>query len=425
MKAPIKLLSLWFGDLPPWHGEFQNRMHSNRIVDWELIRPESVEHVNGLVTSVRSRKASPYALCDLRPLFGRMFAYQYAGYDWWGWCDLDVAFGDLDNLLSPLLDDHDIISSEAKSVAGPFTILRNTPEITNLYRSGAFYAEVLADPSYCNWDEDGFGCEANPSFTQLVKASGLRVRWDDRGWAENREPLWDGVPSRCCRLAGNRLFEVPTERELLLYHFTSGRDTVKRWPLPNPYLSHYQRQKDQLTVAPPKEAPPGECPEFWDARIHKMLRHGERLHTAVYDTSSADWTRLQTDLADAVRKTVKPGAKILDCGCGWGALLLALEAIGFDCCYTGVDYSPGMIRLAGAFFPNREFVLEDLRHLSWYKEQKFDLAVCRGVEGSVRTLLSNADWNRMEEEMLRVAKKVLVSDLDCHWRVIEQRGIKQ
>jgi len=60
---------------------------------------------------------------------------------------------------------------------------------------------------------------------------------------------------------------------------------------------------------------------------------------------------------------IQPGGTVLDLGCGPGKPMAAyLLAQGFDIC--GVDSSPTMISLAHNYFPEREWIVADMRTLS-------------------------------------------------------------
>lgn len=42
----------------------------------------------------------PYKLCDFRPLYGEIFSNYVDGYDFWGYCDCDLIFGDIRKFLT-------------------------------------------------------------------------------------------------------------------------------------------------------------------------------------------------------------------------------------------------------------------------------------------------------------------------------------
>ena len=66
---------------------------------------------------------------------------------------------------------------------------------------------------------------------------------------------------------------------------------------------------------------------------------------------------------DSFTALIRPGGTILDLGCGPGKPMAAyIIAQGFDVC--GVDSSPTMISLARGNFPEREWIVGDMRKLA-------------------------------------------------------------
>ncbi len=438
-KARVKLLTLWFGDLPPWIDKFRDRMSENRIIDWEVIQPSSVEDFNRLVSEAIHTpccKKDGYSLGgDTRPLYGDLFSQLYRDYEYWGWCDLDVVVGDLDRLLPPLLRRYSIVSTCPTVIHGPLTFLRNTPEICSLYKQ-TDYKKMLATPDYCNFDESGFNeadqiklgiWNSNENFTRVVNTSGLRVRYDSRSWTESQEYLPETrVPTRCCILNGDRLIEIPTGRELLMYHFAS-KGTEKKWPIPNRYSSalKYQQEWIRNPVLHDPAPIPAESPKFWGQRVKKMLENQRPLHTCSYDTTMQDWVRIQRHSAGLIKDLFEPGESILDAGCGYGALIEVIEWVRYNLVYAGVDFCPEMIHLAKLIYPKRaeSFMVGDIREMRDMplvdQLYPFDWCICRGLEGSIKTILGNDQWDLMVKEMLRVAKRLLVIDMNCNHRVLE------
>ncbi len=437
MTKPVaKMITPWSGSLPGWVNRFARRARRSRLVEWELVSADvaCLNRRAEAAAGVACRKESQYATCDLRPLLGRMFPERFEGYDWWGWCDLDVVLGDLDRLIGQELMNpyNQIVTTDADGIHGPLTLLRSRPDVLDLYRAGP-YAEVLANPDYLNFDETGFaspgGGNANPSFTRLVRGAGLRVHYDDRSWTESRDPLPGGAPSRCCRSAhGGRLVEVPTGRDLVLYHFTS-----KQWPLPNRYKSAYREQQEFLDRQRTLEPLPEESPAYWATRLARVKAAGEPIHKAVLDTNEEAWGRVQAHTAGLLRYYMSPlrrsaNVRVLDAGCGYGALLAPLKWANVWCDYVGVDYCPEMVEEARATshgvvtYGPADFLVHDVAALP-FTERRFDWCVCRGVEGSTKSLVSVVKWERMLAEMLRVSRNVLLIDSEMNHRVLGEGGI--
>jgi SAM-dependent methyltransferase len=93
-----------------------------------------------------------------------------------------------------------------------------------------------------------------------------------------------------------------------------------------------------------------------------------RAHEWVDDRSRAGRFFEQVWL-DRFCALIEPSGTVLDLGCGPGRPMAAyLLAQGFDVC--GVDSSPTMISLARGHFPDREWIVADMRTLSL--ERTFD-----------------------------------------------------
>jgi SAM-dependent methyltransferase len=74
------------------------------------------------------------------------------------------------------------------------------------------------------------------------------------------------------------------------------------------------------------------------------------------------------------RLTVQKGDRVLDAGCGTGRNFPRLLAQG--AIVTGVDFSSGMLRVAGSKFPDVELVEADLQSPWPFDADSFDLVVC-------------------------------------------------
>lgn len=99
-----------------------------------------------------------------------------------------------------------------------------------------------------------------------------------------------------------------------------------------------------------------------------------------YDRIAKDFSATRSyiwpDLAPYLKK-VKPGASVLDVGCGNGRLLLGLpEKIN----YTGLDISSKLLAEAERKFPHHNFIETDITQTdSWKHLGKFDFIFCIAV----------------------------------------------
>ena len=133
----------------------------------------------------------PYKICDYRPAFAYIFSNYVKGYDFWGWGDLDVVYGDIRHFIN------DDILSRYKMISGfgHFTLYKND-EYTNTF----FMKEVDGYVSY------------RDAFTQ--KKSAYFDEYDYKGFGDK----WRGCHPEDCWL------EWPFDnvsRPKEAYHFCS------------------------------------------------------------------------------------------------------------------------------------------------------------------------------------------------------------
>lgn len=95
----------------------------------------------------------PYKLTDFRPAFGHLFADEIGEAKWWGYCDLDVIFGQIMSILSPGLQS----GARKLYVRGHFSVYLNDDVPNGWYRSqlvpGLDYRAIYQDPSFYGFDE--------------------------------------------------------------------------------------------------------------------------------------------------------------------------------------------------------------------------------------------------------------------------------
>jgi hypothetical protein len=146
-----------------------------------------------------------------------MYPEAIKGYPWWGYGDWDVVWGDWDSFFADqFLGEYDIISTNAKTINGPLTIYRNTPEIANLYRKRM---DLVTSPDMHCLDESGM--QEIVSRDESVRCLYLK----DMN-AHDRHHTWN----RCC-MRGGKLYRVDSAGnvggEILKFHFPAA----DRWPL--------------------------------------------------------------------------------------------------------------------------------------------------------------------------------------------------
>lgn len=168
----ICLITCYMGPLPNYFGYYEATCRQNSSIRFVVINdtlPESriegnIEYVRMNLAELNAHSsaalgqdihlASAWKINELKPLFGEIFRDKLAGYDFWGWCDLDIIWGDLRHFLNErFLDNYDVISSKAMWTAGHFTLLRNDARCNNLYARNTRIIQLLNETTYYAFEE--------------------------------------------------------------------------------------------------------------------------------------------------------------------------------------------------------------------------------------------------------------------------------
>ncbi|MGC9518890.1 MAG: DUF6625 family protein [Desulfuromonadaceae bacterium] len=170
----IMFIVPYFGKWPFWFEFFLLSCRYNPTVNWLLIS-ENPTPVN-LPSNVIYKKISqdeyanfvskklniefhlrrPYKLCDLKPMYGYLHQEDLDNYDFWGFCDVDVIFGDIRNFLTESILENDVISCHATRISGHFSLFRNKSNLRNAFKNVKRWEDVLSDEKNHQFDEKAF-----------------------------------------------------------------------------------------------------------------------------------------------------------------------------------------------------------------------------------------------------------------------------
>jgi len=105
-----------------------------------------------------------------------------------------------------------------------------------------------------------------------------------------------------------------------------------------------------------------------------------------------------------IKKIYKSGSTILDVGCGAGHYLRSLrERVDKEINYTGVDFSPGYIKLAQkAFGSSAKFAVGSIQEIP-FESKRFDIVMANNIILHVPPTPEKAF-----KELLRVSKKYVI-----------------
>lgn len=143
-RASICFVLLYFGKWPHYWNLWAQSVAANPEVNFIIVTdlappaysPVNLQFVKMNLPELVSRfrnvlgfdiKVTGFQkLCDFRPFFGMAFEDLLKPFDYWGYCDMDLVFGDLSPILSVANDSrYDVISPWVHTI-GHCTLLRNS-----------------------------------------------------------------------------------------------------------------------------------------------------------------------------------------------------------------------------------------------------------------------------------------------------------
>lgn len=176
MQKSIAIIICYFGNLPWYFNYFLHSckynpdVHFYIITDNELRKNKIPVNVFPVVKTLEEIKkiASfrlglkvaleyPYKFCDIRPSIAYILPEYIQGYDFWGYGDIDVIFGNIRNFItSEILAEYDVISVRHDFLSGAFSLFRNCKKINGLFKQSKDYIKVFTDPRHYCFDETNF-----------------------------------------------------------------------------------------------------------------------------------------------------------------------------------------------------------------------------------------------------------------------------
>lgn len=175
-KSPsICLVMPYFGKWPFWMPFFLQSCRMNPSVDWLFYSdcaplescPENVrvvtmsfaeycQHVSARL-GINFQPTQAYKLCDIRPAFGLIHEADLQGYEFWGFGDIDLIYGDLRAYFTDeRLRCHDLYSTHARRVSGHLCLIRNTPRMRYAFKRIPSWQQRFCDPQHQALDEGAF-----------------------------------------------------------------------------------------------------------------------------------------------------------------------------------------------------------------------------------------------------------------------------
>lgn len=141
---------------------------TGNIIWKEYSFEEIVARIKNIIQEFSPSISNPYKLCEYKPLYGKLFREYTSVYEFWGYCDIDLIFGDCGTFFcEEILNKYDKFFNR-----GHLTIFRNNNFFVNLYkyedcRMPVTYKEAWTTNYCCHFDE-------MPIWDTIIEENGYR-----------------------------------------------------------------------------------------------------------------------------------------------------------------------------------------------------------------------------------------------------------
>lgn len=150
MKYRVAQIIPYFGKWPEWIELYFYSCGKNPMIDFIFYtdckipenHPENLifnkrtyEEYSSLISNrlnIKYNNPKPYKLTDLKPFIGYIHEQELKEYDFWGFGDIDLVYGDLSKIVNDtMLDKYDLITTHNYHIAGHFCLCRNNEYYKN------------------------------------------------------------------------------------------------------------------------------------------------------------------------------------------------------------------------------------------------------------------------------------------------------
>lgn len=168
MKNKVVFIICYFGTCPNYYSLWENSAIFNKNFNFLIFTDNdgfkdnknikviktSLKEISKLATEkigVNIDIKKPYKLCDFKPTYGLIFEDYIKEYDFWGYCDMDLVFGKLDDFLNDsIFEKNDVILN-----LGHMTLYKNNEKNKYLFKkNGSIYGYDLVLTSEENYAFD-------------------------------------------------------------------------------------------------------------------------------------------------------------------------------------------------------------------------------------------------------------------------------
>lgn len=174
VQKKVILLMPYFGQWPEWFALYLESCRWNPTIDWLFFTdcsipenappnvrfvPISFRDYQQIVSErlgITFKTEHSYTLCNLRPAYGLIHQEYLDGYDYFGFGDVDVIYGDIRAFYTDEVLSHNTVSTHRKRVSGHLFLMKNNERWVNAFRKIPNWQDLMSQPVNVPMDEGYF-----------------------------------------------------------------------------------------------------------------------------------------------------------------------------------------------------------------------------------------------------------------------------
>lgn len=174
-----------------------------------------------------SPKHDAYKLCGCRPFYGVIHKKELENYDYWGFGDIDLIYGDLSIIFNENnLAKYDFITSHSDRVAGHLTIMRNITKYNEACYKIPHWREKLESKTFYGLDEgEDYANIINPFHRYIYIAYNYIFKYFFRcnkyRYFDIAQKITQGFHKRVL-FKEQKTTPIPKEEDIWSYDLTTG-----------------------------------------------------------------------------------------------------------------------------------------------------------------------------------------------------------
>ena len=193
MNKSLVFIIPYFGHFKNYFNLFLKSCENNPTINWIIYTdnhnnydyPDNVKVVYTTFDKIKNRFQqkfdfpitldNPYKLCDFKPTYGYVFQEDISNYDYWGYCDTDLIFGDIRKFVNADLEK----KLDKIGFFGHCTIIKNTKKNNEIFKSKLHNSEIYKKV-YSSNDGFAFDEEFHDSINDIFVDNNMSCNFEER-----------------------------------------------------------------------------------------------------------------------------------------------------------------------------------------------------------------------------------------------------